>query len=129
MQELSAFVVFDESGALQAMLECKGTSIGGTARDKPCASSSCATRQYTSVASRCWPCLVAWVGSRERRPCTSGPRHGWSGLQTREPAADAHCRSIPVPDRTRGSGALVPLQATFAPLPDPPIKVGDLRLR
>jgi hypothetical protein len=38
--------VFDESGALQAMLECKGTSIGGTARDKPCASSSCATRQY-----------------------------------------------------------------------------------
>jgi hypothetical protein len=28
------FVVFDKSGALRAMLECKGTNNGGTARDK-----------------------------------------------------------------------------------------------
>jgi hypothetical protein len=28
------FVVFDEGGALRAMLECKGTNNGGTARDK-----------------------------------------------------------------------------------------------
>lgn len=28
------FVVFDESGTLRAMLECKGTNNGGTARDK-----------------------------------------------------------------------------------------------
>ena len=28
------FVVFDEAGALRAMLECKGTNNGGTARDK-----------------------------------------------------------------------------------------------
>jgi hypothetical protein len=28
------FVVFDNSGALRAMLECKGTNNGGTARDK-----------------------------------------------------------------------------------------------
>jgi hypothetical protein len=28
------FVVFDESGTLRAMLECKGTNDGGTARDK-----------------------------------------------------------------------------------------------
>jgi hypothetical protein len=28
------FVVFDTSGSLKAMLECKGTNNGGTARDK-----------------------------------------------------------------------------------------------
>ncbi len=28
------FVVFDDSDALRAMLECKGTNNGGTARDK-----------------------------------------------------------------------------------------------
>jgi hypothetical protein len=28
------FVVFDASGSLKAMLECKGTNNGGTARDK-----------------------------------------------------------------------------------------------
>ncbi len=28
------FVVFDDSGSLRAMLECKGTNNGGTARDK-----------------------------------------------------------------------------------------------
>ncbi|WP_225613173.1 hypothetical protein [Variovorax sp. VRV01] len=28
------FVIFDDAGALRAMLECKGTNNGGTARDK-----------------------------------------------------------------------------------------------
>ena len=28
------FVVFDSSGSLKAMIECKGTNNGGTARDK-----------------------------------------------------------------------------------------------